>query len=155
MINKLGILSKGRFEQIENTLIETKISLLDYEFTLGESEYNFDFLIKLHDYLFGDIYILQNHGLRNFIDDEVKNRINALLNRLTIKGVYGVFDEESLDIFYKLWQIQIFTDGNARTLIGFLKIYASAFQLEKYIDFKEFYFLWNQGFSFKRVRIKK
>lgn len=154
-MNKLGIFNKETFYKIENSLIEAKIAILDYDFTFGEAEYNFNFLIKLHKFLFEVFFILENYGLRSSIDSEAQNEVNELLYRLNIKGVYGIFDEESLEIFYKLWEMQIFSDGNTRTLIAFLKIYASAFQFEEYIDYNEFYSLWNECFDFRRIRIKK
>lgn len=156
-MNKLGILNKETLLIVEKSLVETKISLLDYEFTFGECEFNIQFLINLHEYLFGDIYVLQNNDLRGGVSlsKEDQDQVNTLLYRLNIKGVYGVFDEESLDIFHRLWDMQIFSDGNTRTLIAFLKIYASAFQFEKYINFNEFYSLWSEIFDFRRIRIKK
>lgn len=154
MQNKLGILDDRTLEQIEELLIKNKIMMLNYEFTFNESEYNFNFLVKIHEYLFASIYDFDNHHLNSYVDDNIINEVNKLLRMLSLKGIIGEFDHESLEILYLLWQMQIFINGNTRTLIAFLKIYISAFRLESFIDFKDIEMLWKQGFSFQKIRIK-
>jgi len=155
MQSRLGILNSEKLAEVESSLIRNKIELLSYDFTFDKEDYDFDFLIQIHKYLFADIYILENNNLQEYIDENIVEIINRLMHRLTEKGIDLTFDEETLEIFDEIWRMQIFKDGNTRTLIAFLKIYVSAFMLDKYVDFQEFKEDWNRGFSFARIRIKK
>lgn len=125
MKSKLGIIDRQTLDTIEQKIISTKIELLDYQYTFDETEYNFDFLVKLHKYLFEDLYYLKNDNLRSNIDEFTKQKVNQYMKILT---VIGSVNQEELNliptIFDKLWLMQLFTDGNSRTLVAFLKIYA-------------------------------
>lgn len=133
MNNKLG-LDGYNFERVEKELVKKKFLLLDEMFTFNEQKYNLDFLNKLNEFLFRDIYYDEDLGLRNLKDSQIK----LLEKRLELIVNICVFNpqknEQILYLISQIWDIQPFNTGNTRTLIGFLKILSSAFLLNIDID---------------------
>ncbi len=118
MNNKLG-LNEQDLEVFEEQLFNFKSSLIDYRVTFNESEFNLSYLIKLHNFLFGDLYDNDNISDR-FKDD------SELLDK-KIKELVSLIEYEYEDIEYinnmitELINMQIFDDGNNRTINCFIK----------------------------------
>ena len=55
MANKLGI-DEYKLEKIEKELVKSKLNLLDFNFTFNLSNFDFAYLISLHNFLFSEIY---------------------------------------------------------------------------------------------------
>ncbi len=128
MKNKLGIDDKFILEKIELEIVKTKIQLLDYNFTFNKNGFGFDYLIELHKYLFNDIYYFDNSDIRKSIDDKIKQHINNLMKQLL---VLTPNEEEKINcILDELWQIQIFNNGNTRTLLAFYKVFISILNID-------------------------
>ena len=75
MDNKLG-LNEYKIKDIENKIVNLKLSVIDEYFTFNESELNFIYLEKLNKFLFSDIYESKE------INNDVKNIINKYLEKL-------------------------------------------------------------------------
>lgn len=126
-MNKLGI-NSDRLERYEKELVSTKLDMLDETFTFNEESFNADYLLKLNEFLLGDIYTdlgYRDDTYRNIIDISLK-RINELAKESN--------KEEILQLLENVWSYQPFKDGNTRTLIGFLKIIDNAYNLDLDID---------------------
>ena len=126
--NKLGILNINQLKEVEKEIIAIKIKLLDERITFNMSDLNLDFLIKIHQFLFCDIYYDDDIQTR-YLDKEDLIKIEKIFKLLVDIGVSSLWDNGSLDLdmiqdlFIELWEMQIFCDGNTRTLLAFLKIY--------------------------------
>lgn len=148
--NKLGITDIEYLNKIEFEIIKNKIDLLDYRYTFNESEYSVEFLIKLHKYLFDDIYFLENNDLQDYVDEEYYQKANKLIKDLIDKGINKQFDRQTSDVFYELYAMQLFKDGNARTLIAFFKIYLQAFNINFKFDFFDLYMSQTENYDIKK-----
>lgn len=133
MKNKLG-LSDNKLLYVERKLVNAKLNLLDEEFIFDNNIFSLEFLKKIHIFLFGDIYYEEYLGLRNLSKEEIKY-IDTLLdsiNKICINNYKCI--EILLETLVKLWELQIFKDGNTRTLLGYLSILNQAFILNLNID---------------------
>ena len=128
MYNKLG-LNEFQIIEVEKKIIKLKLNLVDEYFTFNEKEFNFNYLEKLNNFLFSDIYEEKK------VKDDVKNIINKYLRIITdmlIEDKNNII--YVLDIIKDIWFLQPFADGNTRTLIAYLIILNKAFDLGLNID---------------------
>lgn len=125
--NKLGITNENELKNIEYYLFNIKYHLINENYTFNtNSLFDIDYLEKLHIFLFSDIYDLKYCKIRN--DKQIKEEVNIILKE--IKEMLSFNDTNQLpNEIYKLWEYQIFLDGNTRTILCFLKV------LSKYYDF--------------------
>lgn len=133
MCNKLGI-SESKMEIVESELIKLKLKLLDLNFTFNKDKLDFNYLIKLNNFLFDDIYYSSDIGIRNLDKTEI-DIIEIYLdkiNKLCIEDNVNI--KEILELIKKIWFLQPFKEGNTRTLYAFLKILNDAFSLKFEID---------------------
>lgn len=125
--NILGIYNRKELQEIEYYLFNTKYHLINESFTFNaEGLFTLDYLEKIHIFLFSDVYGIDNCKLN--IKEDTQKEVMKLLEE--IKEMLDFNDNEKLaDTIYKLWEYQIFLDGNTRTILCYLKI------LSKYYDF--------------------
>ena len=125
--NILGIYNRKELQEIEYYLFNTKYHLINESFTFNaEGLFTLDYLEKIHIFLFSDVYGIDNCKLN--ITEDTQKEVMKLLEE--IKEMLDFNDNEKLaDTLYKLWEYQIFLDGNTRTILCYLKI------LSKYYDF--------------------
>ena len=115
-MNKLGITSFQRIQNIEYNLFNTKYHMIDEIYTFDEEEiFNIKYLEKLHLFLFNDIYDMKYCKIREEIPkEEVNKKLEELKYLLIAKEI-----EKIKTIIYEIWEYQIFYDGNTRTLLRF------------------------------------
>ena len=128
--NKLGIRNYSQLEKVEREIITAKIKLLDDYITFNMDTLNLEFLMRIHHFLFEDIYDKKDLEMRNISDYEQKelNRIFDLLMDLGLQGV-NIDIKLTERLFKRLWYLQLFGDGNTRTLLAFLKLYIEYYRL--------------------------
>ena len=137
MNNKLGINNTNRIREIEYYIFNIKYSLIDENYTFNvDSIFTLKYLECLHDFLFGDIYDKNICKIRQNIKDKEIEEINILLNKIK-DCVYNNDINKLKDIIYKIWEKQIFYDGNTRTLLCFLKVIKKGFNLDIEYDFNK------------------
>ena len=128
MKNKLG-LTEYYFDDIEKNLIKFKMRLLDDKFTFNCDFFSFEYLKRLHEFLFEDLYNDNFSGARTLNKIEV-DYINQYLTE--VKKLLTI---RPLDIDYilliieKIWHFQPFIVGNTRTMFSYLKILNQKFLL--------------------------
>ncbi|MBQ2946627.1 MAG: hypothetical protein IJE04_02080 [Bacilli bacterium] len=133
MINKLG-LNEERMLSVEKIIVNTKLNLLDEEFLFNNDIFSLEYIRQMHIFLFGDLYYERDLTFRELSNEEIKY-IEVLLN--SIKQIcINKYDcvEILLETLVRLWELQIFKDGNTRTLLGYLSILNKAFILNLDID---------------------
>lgn len=128
MKNKFG-LSDIKLLSIERKIVNTKLILLDEDFILSKDIFDLEYLKQIHKFLFSDLYYEDQLTLRNLSSIEVKH-IKFLLDSIKEICLMGYESRELIiEILIKLWELQIFNDGNTRTLLGYLSILNKAFIL--------------------------
>lgn len=128
---KLGLNNEQKQNELENKIINLKIELLDSSYTFNENSLNFNYLVKLHNYLFSDFYFFENNDIRGNFSIEEQKYIQKILNELNELGMYAeTYYDKIIDYFKTIWGIQIFKDGNYRTLLAFFKVYCDIYNLE-------------------------
>jgi len=128
--NKLGILNYKKLKQVEKEIISVKMKLLDTSINFNMSELNLEFLIRLHKFLFGDIYYESQLQPRNLTDEELLEISRIFYALANIGKIACCVDEKTVQaLFVRLWDLQIFLDGNTRTLLAFLKLYIERYSL--------------------------
>ena len=134
MKNRLG-LNDYKLLIVERRLINNKLKLLNNYFTFNDNLFSFDYLIKLHRFLFCDIYFEEIVSARDFDLIELYN-IQSILD--SIKEICSQNPVNIDDLLYKideLWNLQPFYNGNTRTMMGYLAILNCEFLLDLDIDF--------------------
>ena len=117
-MNKLGV-SQDEIELIENSLYEYKKNLLSEKITFNETEFNLEYLIKLHKFLFDDLYY--NVNISSRFNAEDINYINNKIKELVFLIRYEI-DKELLENYIEdIKNIQIFDNGNKRTIDLFIE----------------------------------
>jgi fido (protein-threonine AMPylation protein) len=119
MENKLG-LSSIDASDISDKIVEFKASLLNDKMTFGCDDYDLEYLCKLHEFLFGDVY-----PDANMISDRYKgNDLTPINNKIQylFSVIAGKEDRETVKTaLIDLIDMQIFDDGNNRTIVLFAK----------------------------------
>ena len=110
MNNKLGL---SDISYIEEELVDFKSKLLNEYITFNEEDFNLKYLIKLYDFLFGDLYFNTNK-LSNRVEDT--NKIESIIKEINTM-IYNMEDKQIiLDRINDLICMQIFDEGNNRTI---------------------------------------
>lgn len=135
MENNLGFSNVQKIKEIEYYLFNTKYHLIDETFTFNETNlFDINYLEKIHIFLFSDVYPKKFCKIRETIPEKTKKEINNELKKLKEMLLF----EDTLgikDIIYKIWEYQIFHDGNTRTILCYLKILSNIFKLNVNYDF--------------------
>jgi len=134
MENKIG-LTDFKLKQVERDIINLKLKLLDDKFNFNEYIFSFEYLNKLHEFLFGDIYDNEYIKSRKLSDVEI-TFINVLLNHIKIICINNPDNiDDLISSIDELWNFQPFYNGNTRTFLGYLSVLNSMFLLNLDIDF--------------------
>ena len=133
MRNKLG-LNEEKLLSIEKEIVSTKLKLLDEEFLFNSDIFTLEYLKEIHLFLFSDLYYDDDLSFRTLSKEELKY-IEILFNSIK-KICINMYEniEIIMETLVKLWELQIFKDGNTRTLLGYLSILNKAFILNLNID---------------------
>jgi len=133
MDNKLGLIDDKLFE-VEKKLINTKLNILDEYFTFNEKKLDLNYLNKINNFLFADIYSEEDIGFR-YITENEKKLINKYLDEIIHICIIKKQEIDNLfNLLEKIWDLQPFKIGNTRTLLAYLKILNHAFLLDLNID---------------------
>lgn len=138
LINKYNIHDKQLLEKLEIQKVTVKLLALDINPDRIEYTYDVGHLVKIHKYLFGDIYEwagtfreenlykserVLSGGSAEYADyHDVAGKLQKLFD------IYKTFDWEKAsdigssvsDFLLELWSIHPFREGNTRTCITFL-----------------------------------
>ena len=124
MENIVGV-SQEKIEDLEQKLVNEKLKFLDEYCTFGSTKYDAEYLLKLNNFLFSDLYgpLCYRLSAYNGIIDSYMHAINE-------EGV----GDKNLDIIFdrlqSLWDLQPFLVGNTRTFVAFIKIINEAYNLK-------------------------
>lgn len=137
MENRVGIDSPKKLKDLEYYLFNIKYHLIDEYFSFNENDYfTLEYFEKLHEFLFISIYDEQYCKIREDITEENRKKLRKLF--LEIRELSYNFDSESFkEKIYKLWENQIFYDGNTRTILCFLKILSKVSNFKINYDFSK------------------
>lgn len=137
MENNLGFNNSEKIKEIEYYLFNTKYHLIDETFTFNETDlFNTKYLEKIHLFLFSDVYPIELCKIRENVSENTINEINYELKKLKEMLIYE--DTTGIkDMIYKIWEYQIFHDGNTRTILCYLKILSNIFNLKVNYDFNK------------------
>lgn len=135
MDNNLGFENQTELKKIEYYLFNTKYHLIDETFTFNETDiFTTTYLEKIHIFLFSDVYKKNLCKIREKINENTIKEINNELKNLRQMLIYED-TAEIKNIIYKIWEYQIFYDGNTRTILCYLKILSKIFNLKVNYDF--------------------
>ena len=132
MRNKLGLTNQKLFS-VEKVIVNTKLNLLDEEFVFNNDIFSLEYLRQLHLFLFSDLYYEEDLTFRDLKGEEIRY-IEVLLNLIKEFCISENGSEMLIETLTKLWKLQIFKDGNTRTLLGYLSILNKVFILNLNID---------------------
>lgn len=128
--NKLGITDFSKLESIENQLVKSKLDILDHTIMFDQPRFDVVYLQKLHNFLFNDLYYEEDLAIRSVYTPNTLKQIDAVLLQMNEKGIHQDIECGELSTAIQcLWELQLFHDGNTRTLWGFVKTYIDAFEL--------------------------
>ena len=130
--NNLGIMNSQTLKEIEYYLFNIKYHIIDENYTFNEEDmFNAKYLEKIHLFLFNDIYALDDCKIKKDAELEEINR--------GLKGIkYMLYNNDTKNLkeeIRKIWEQQIFYDGNTRTLLCYLKILSNVFDFNITYDF--------------------
>lgn len=128
MANFLGA-DEITFRSVELALLNYKMSLIDERFTFNRDCFDLEYLRRLNYFLFGDLNLDHDLGFRVLLPEE-KSYLSSLLE--TIVDLLSRGDSsinEVLEHLESFWELQPFYIGNTRTMVAFLKVLCSAYNL--------------------------
>ena len=127
--NKVG-LNYDDLIDIEGELFKLKSKLLDYRFTFNQEYFGIEYLLKLHEFLFGDLYDYAGK-ISDRYDESDKEEFDA-----DIRTIVSLISSKNPDIAHiadlinDLVDKQIFDDGNSRTIHLFFNNIIDCFYLD-------------------------
>lgn len=128
--NKLGIIDYFYLEEVEKKLVKNKLDILSYQLTFNETSFDLAYIQKLHNFLFEDIYYEEDLQIRSCYNRENLELIDKQLKIIREQAVENILTKEDLEqVIYNLWELQLFKDGNTRTLWAYLKIFIESYNL--------------------------
>ena len=128
--NRLQITNPVVLKEQETKIIKEKFKILNKSLLFGEQTLELDYLRKLHLFLFEDIYYSSDLSIRREYSEQDLLNINGLLQNIIFLAEEKNIDPSYLkDVIYNLWSIQLFRDGNNRTLWAYLKVFIDYYDL--------------------------
>lgn len=119
MKNKLG-LNELEILDVEEALVAYKASLLDEKVSFNQTNFDLDYLIKLNEFLFGDLYTYAGKISDRYEQDDYLY-INSLVQQIVFLVESCNPDIEQIQYLVKeLADMQIFECGNKRTILLFI-----------------------------------
>ena len=131
-MNKLGI-NEYKLRDIERKIVNLKLNLLDYYFTFNLEKYDLNYLLRLHLFLFGDIYYEEDLSLRKLEQVEI-DLINDYMSKIQVLSNDPYNINIIIDLISEIYTLHPFKNGNTRTLYAFLKIINEEYLLGLDID---------------------
>ncbi len=131
-MNKLGI-NEYKLRDIERKIVNLKLNLLDYYFTFNLEKYDLNYLLRLHIFLFGDIYYEEDLSLRKLEQIEI-DLINDYMSKIQVLSSDPSNINIIIDLISKIYTLHPFKNGNTRTLYAFLKIINEEYLLGLDVD---------------------
>ena len=128
MKNKLRV-TEYYYNDIEKNLVNFKMKLLDDKFTFNSDIFSFKYIIKLHEFLFDDLFDEQISGVRKLNKIEIDYFNQILFELKKVISIYPLDINYTLLLVEKIWHFQPFIVGNTRTMFAYLKILNNRFQL--------------------------
>lgn len=126
MENKIGI-NNEKILEIENKIVELKLKLLDKDFNFNKNKIDFEYLVELNKFLYGDIY-----NEKDLINSNIdKNRIMVI--SFTLDKVCKCFidyksnEDEIKSLLKRVMDLKPFTKGNQNTVMGLFYILSSLY----------------------------
>lgn len=132
-MNNLGSYIQ-KMNELEKEAITLRFATLNGNTTFNCEILDFEFLKRLHKYLFCDVYEDELTNTRN-MDNKEKKRMNRMLlrvNEICKNNPENI--KEIIDLLHNLWDLQPFMDGNTRTLIGYLAVLKEYYNLDIAFD---------------------
>lgn len=132
-MNKLGI-SEQKMDTLERKIVAVKLENLDETITFNCKRLDLEYLIKLHKYLFNDLYTDDLTDTRHLTDEEKEliNKMLHMVNQICINEPASI--KKIIDLLHEIWCLQPFLDGNTRTLIGYLIMLKECYYLDIPLD---------------------
>lgn len=132
-MNKLGI-SEQKMDTLERKIVTVKLENLDETITFNCDRLDFEYLKKLHKYLFSDLHTDELTDTRHLTEEEKEliNKMLYMVNRICINEPESI--RKIIDILHEIWRLQPFLDGNTRTLIGYLIMLKECYYLDIPLD---------------------
>lgn len=128
MENIIGV-GQEKLEDLEQKLVNEKIKFLDEYCTFGCDKYDSEYLLKLNNFLFGDLYGPLCYRLSAY-----NGIIDSYLHTINEEGTGNKNIEVIFQRLQALWELQPFLVGNTRTFAAFIKIINEAYNLKLEID---------------------
>ena len=100
------------------------MSILDSRFTFNEKIIGLEYLRKLHNFLFGDIYFTAGTFSKR-VDEEIIKIAEKIMFDIYSLLEYINYEEVKLEINKKLEELinlQLFDDGNYRVVSSYFKL---------------------------------
>ena len=151
LINKLGIRDDKLLRETEGNIIFVK--LLGIDSLLENKTLDFDYLKKIHKYLFEDLYefagkvrkipmykpefILSGETIKYALPKDITTEANIEINKMNKIDWKSLNQEEKAEEFSKniakLWKVHPFREGNTRTVMIFASHFGevNGFPLDK------------------------
>ena len=127
--NKVG-LNYDDLIDIEGELFKLKSKILDYRFTFNQKYFGLEYLLKLHEFLFGDLYDYAGKISDRYNEsdkEEFDVDIRAIVSLISSKNPDIA---HIADLINDLVDKQIFDDGNSRTIHLFFNNIIDCFHLD-------------------------
>jgi cell filamentation protein len=149
--NKLNIKDAKKLEKAESDI--TYVRLADIDRAVSSDAFDYDRLLAVHKYIFGDIFewagtarlieivkgerVLGGDSVRYSKPEDIRNDCEKVMKKLNETDWSVLSIDETADLFSKLiaklWQIHPFREGNTRSVVTFATQFAEAhgFSMDK------------------------
>ena len=144
LCNKLNIKDAKELEKAESDI--TFIKLTDIDRAIDSGKFDYQRLLDIHKYIFGEIYewagtarvipiakgerVLGGDTVRYSEPDDIERDCNKVIAKLNKTGWSKLSIDETADLFSKLiaelWQVHPFREGNTRSVVTFATQFAEA-----------------------------
>ena len=117
--NKLG-LDDIEAEEASSKIVARKAEILTEKMTFGCPNYDLEYLCKLHDFLFGDVYYntdMISDRYKGTDLTEIERKIEHIFSLICGKEDMDEIKREVADLV----DMQLFDDGNNRTITLFVR----------------------------------
>lgn len=119
-MNKLGLNDLDILD-VEEALVDFKASLIDEKVSFNQTTFDLYYLIKLNEFLLGDLYYYAGQ-ITNGYDNQDLFMINSKISDIVNLISHNTKNEdEILALVKELINMQLFGNGNKRTILVFLR----------------------------------
>ncbi len=130
MKNKLGLTGYLELEEAEKFFVSQKLQEIEDEDYFFKAEIDLAYIENIHRYLFHEIYYEDQLKIRKVYRDNNCKEIYYLIKKIKAYPQNSSYNLKELqNLFYTLWERQLFYDGNSRTTMAFLKIFLKRYNI--------------------------